>query len=259
MASTKVKKSNLDSSVFTDLSITGNVSATGNFYDANGLVGGTDTELRALTGNWQDTSTTVQGNSAQWASNIDTGVRALTGDFFTNDGGNIYGNVIVFGTLSATSGITNVSTASTSTSTLSVLNTDPTSPGPALVVEQAGPFDIAVFRDSEGGDIVHINNITPLDGAPGAVGIRTNNPNETLTVRGTLSASGAMFSNGLTINGSVSASGPIYSQNGTIKPLSGIGGISVNNSLTNVTIISATGTTVIGNLLAAYVGNTIFV
>jgi hypothetical protein len=40
-----------------------------------------DTGVRALTGNWQNASTVVQTNSAFWASNIDTGVRALTGNW----------------------------------------------------------------------------------------------------------------------------------------------------------------------------------
>ena len=42
---------------------------------------GTDTEVRALTSNWQNTFTTVRSSSAQWASNIDTGVRNLTGNW----------------------------------------------------------------------------------------------------------------------------------------------------------------------------------
>jgi len=48
---------------------------------------GSDLAVRALTGNWESTYTTVQGQSAQWASNVDTEVRALTGnwqDVFTN-------------------------------------------------------------------------------------------------------------------------------------------------------------------------------
>ena len=43
----------------------------------------TDTGVRALTGNWQSTYTTVQANSASWAtdSTTDVGVRALTGNW----------------------------------------------------------------------------------------------------------------------------------------------------------------------------------
>ena len=43
----------------------------------------TDSQVRALSGNWQNTSTVVQSNSAQWAvdSTTDTGVRALSGNW----------------------------------------------------------------------------------------------------------------------------------------------------------------------------------
>ena len=43
----------------------------------------------------------------------------------------------------------------------------------------------------------------------------------------------------LTVTGTISASGLIYSNGRTLKPLSGVGGIVVNDSLTNVTVISA--------------------
>ena len=43
----------------------------------------TDSQVRALSGNWQNTSTVVQSNSAQWAvdSTTDTGVRALSANW----------------------------------------------------------------------------------------------------------------------------------------------------------------------------------
>lgn len=49
----------------------GNVSATGFYYDANGLVtggggSGIDTELRTLSGNWEDTYKTVNSLSGNW-------------------------------------------------------------------------------------------------------------------------------------------------------------------------------------------------
>lgn len=50
-----------------------------------------------------------------------------------------------------------------------------------------------------------------------------------------------LTSNNITVIGTVSASGQIYSQGGVIKPLSGVGGIVVNNNSTNVTVISADG------------------
>ena len=40
-----------------------------------------NTTFNSVSGNWQSTYTTVLGQSAQWASNVDVGVRALTGNW----------------------------------------------------------------------------------------------------------------------------------------------------------------------------------
>lgn len=55
---------------------------------------------------------------------------------------------------------------------------------------------------------------------------------------------------GGTLTGNISASGIIYSQGGTIKPLSGVGGIVVNNNSTNVTVISADSSVSAGSVKA---------
>jgi hypothetical protein len=82
-----------------DLTVKGELSASGIIYSENNnstqwnnvytqvqgnsaqWASNVDTGVRSLTGNWQSTYTTVQGNSAQWASNVDTGVRSLTSNW----------------------------------------------------------------------------------------------------------------------------------------------------------------------------------
>lgn len=65
----------------------GNVSATGFYYDANGLVSGGgagyDIEVRSLSGNWEDTYTVVSSLSSTWNDTYTT-FSAASSNFLSN-------------------------------------------------------------------------------------------------------------------------------------------------------------------------------
>jgi hypothetical protein len=154
--------------------------------------------------------------------------------------GSIFGNLTVFGEISASGGVNIIQSTATGTSALSVVNNGV---GPALYVKQGGPYDVATFIDSEGGTILHINNISPMDlSEPGGVGILTEKPNETLTVKGTISASSIIYSgSGIQVSGNITSTstvsaGTIFTAVGQVKPLSGIKGIIVNNNSSTATL-----------------------
>ena len=101
----------------------------------------------------------------------------------------VKGDLTVVGTLSALSGAYFVNTQFTVTSALSVVSLGQ---GPALYVLQGtGPGDIASFYDADGVEVLHVGNaLNPV--SPGVVGIMTSNPEQTLTVAGTVSAQGGL-------------------------------------------------------------------
>ena len=83
-ASSTFLTSETDSQTLSFDEITKNLSITnGNTISLSALtdITATDTGVRALTGDWNSTYTTVLGNSSQWASNIDTDVRSLSGNW----------------------------------------------------------------------------------------------------------------------------------------------------------------------------------
>jgi hypothetical protein len=176
------------------------------------------TDLKNLSANWQNTFTTVSSNSANWVT-----INTLNAKFFPLTGGTITGatqvnaNLTIYGNLSATGNSYFNNTVYSTTSALSVINIGNT--GPAFYVGNNGTGDIASFYDLDQNiEVLHVGG---SNGTFPNVGIKTSTPNETLTVNGTLSTSGI-----------------IYSQEGVVKPLSGINGIVVNNSATNVTVLS---------------------
>ena len=167
----------------------------------------------------------------QWvAANFYSSGNTVTGPSRFN------GDVTVFGNLSATGTSYFANTVYTTTSALSVINLGNT--GPAFYVGNNGTGDIASFYDlDQNVEVLHVGG---NNGTFPNVGIKTSQPNKDLTVKGELSASGLIYSNGR-----------------VLKPLSGVGGIVVNDSLTNVTVISAENQ-ISGSLLAAFVGNILF-
>jgi hypothetical protein len=106
------------------------------------------------------------------------------------------GNVTIFGTISALSGITIIGdTLFTTTSSLSIVNVGP---GPALYVKQAGFVgEIATFEDTFG-TVLYIGNRVDL-GTGGEIGINTTTPNKVLTVVGDISATAVISSSAIDI------------------------------------------------------------
>jgi hypothetical protein len=102
------------------------------------------------------------------------------------------GDVIVVGGLSALSASYFANTVFTTTSALSVISQGY---GPALYVSQrSGDYDIASFYDRDGVEVLHIGNA--FNGVSGRIGINESNPNMELTVRGQMSATGAITVSG---------------------------------------------------------------
>ena len=128
MASTKVKKSNLDSSVFTDLTIIGNISATGNFYNNGGLVSGgggsgantiiSDTPPTGVSDGqlWFDSSsgitsiyydsTWIDVGGGDSVGGVDTELRSLTGSFLTSSSLASLNSVVTISSVDVTNNLT---------------------------------------------------------------------------------------------------------------------------------------------------------
>lgn len=179
------------------------------------LYDSTYTTFRGTSGNFVSVFNTVQGNSGRWTSayttlNTNSGtwltVTSANSLYFKVSGGEIDGNVrvngdmIVIGVLSALGGIDVIDTKVIETSSLRLVNIGA---GPALYVEQAGLDNIAEFYDTEGGAALIVGNIAPVGLHNGVIGVCTTTPNETLTVKGTFSASGDVYTFGRIISAGV--------------------------------------------------------
>lgn len=179
------------------------------------LYDSTYTTFRGTSGNFVSVFNTVQGNSGRWTSayttlNANSGtwltVTSANSLYFKVSGGEIDGNVrvngdmIVIGVLSALGGIDVIDTKVIETSSLRLVNIGA---GPALYVEQAGLANIAEFYDTEGGAALIVGNIAPVGLHNGVIGVCTTTPNETLTVKGTFSASGDVYTFGRIISAGV--------------------------------------------------------
>ena len=171
---------------------------------ASSAVWNTVTDVKGLSSNWQNTYSNVLANSGLWSNMLPT------------SGGTIQGNLLVTGSLSVLSGSTFINTTFNNTSALQINNTGL---GPALYVSQgAGPGDIASFYDGDGIEVLHIGNaLNPI--SEGVIGIKTSNPNKTLTVAGEISASGEVWASKFYGDGS-NLTG-IVNPGGLYLPLSG--------------------------------------
>jgi hypothetical protein len=122
----------------------------------------------------------------------------ITGALSVLSGARITGNLVINGSLTALSSATFVNTIFTTTSALSIVNTGL---GPALYVRQViNAGDVASFVDNDGIEALHIGN-------DGYVGVKTGDPNKTLTVNGDISATGDIWAN--KFHGDIS-NGPHY-------------------------------------------------
>ena len=172
--------------------------------------------VKNLSGRWESSYTTLNTNSGTWltvASASSLYYKSSGGDLFGSM--NIFGNVLIYGTLSALSGLEFITTKATTTSSLSIVNVGI---GPALYVEQDGFYDIARFVDKEGGIVLNVGNVTPA--APGTnggvIGIRTDFPNHTLTVVGTFSASSDVYTDGMIVSAGVPLDTIIFNASGPL-------------------------------------------
>lgn len=110
------------------------------------------------------------------------------GEIYSNTGNKLYvdGNVLISGSLSALSGITYFNTNISQSSSLFLSGGN----GNVLTVKQEFNFPIAQFFD--GNQIsLHIDG---RDATAANVGIKTDNPNESLTVSGNISSDNYIFS-----------------------------------------------------------------
>ena len=174
------------------------------------------------------------------------------GEIYSNTGNKLYvdGNVLISGSLSALSGITYFNTNISQASSLFLSGSN----GNVLTVKQEFNFPIAQFFD--GNQIaLHVDG---RDATAANVGIKTDNPNESLTVSGNISSDSYIFSpyaNIVTVS-----SNNLISNNLNIYGNSNIGnhnstiGIGTSSSLTKISgnLLINTDTnavsTVIGNL-----------
>lgn len=110
----------------------------------------------------------------------------------------VVGDVVVYGNLSANGTMSFANTLFTTTSALSIVNSGT---GPAISVYQNGDQPIAAFYDhTESGIALWVDGASDR---PGFIGIKTETPNEELTVAGDVSATGRITSNEFAGDGSL--------------------------------------------------------
>ena len=174
-----------------DTSATWDNAWTNLIYNSGAYLSAVDlSNIASVSANWNNTYTQFNSNSALYAT-----TSYVNSNFLSLSGGTLsgtltlYKDLSVLGNLFVTGSATFGNTIITTSSALSVVNTGP---GPALYISQGpGGGDIASFYDSTNNlEVLHIGNDTPWINNKGIIGIRTSNPNETLTVIGGISATG---------------------------------------------------------------------
>ena len=171
----------------------------------------TATALNLSSGLWNDTYTTVSTTSGNWnsayniastyqtASSTFATIDYTSNNFFPLSGGTIsgdtkvrFGDLTVYGNISATGSINYSNTFISTTSSLCAI-ANSTYPIPGLYVGQTGSGDIASFYDLSPTmrEVFHIGG---SEGYPG-VGVNTSFPNKDFTVVGDISATGIIYNN----------------------------------------------------------------
>tara|TARA_R110000868_G_scaffold32231_4_gene117473 strand:- start:319 stop:1944 length:1626 start_codon:yes stop_codon:yes gene_type:complete len=175
-----------------------------NSYSLSSVIGiGTDTPNQNLTVVGGISSNALvydaTGNSSKWNSvytnvNANSGTYATTGYVASNylnlTGGNITGNLNIYGNVSAQGTSYFANTIFTTTSALCAVAN---SAGPALFISQLGAGDIASFYDFTPA-AVEVLHIGASVGTP-YVGIYTSFPNVELTVNGSISSNQIIYVN----------------------------------------------------------------
>lgn len=116
-----------------------------------------------------------------------------------------FGNVTIFGDLTATGTSTFANTLFSTTSALSVVHIGS---GPAAWIGNEGTGDIASFYDIDAGvEILHVGGINSDN--PN-VGIKTSTPNVDFTVNGEISASGSLYALNGTFVDQITSNGAVF-------------------------------------------------
>jgi hypothetical protein len=122
-------------------------------------------------------------------------INAITSPLLIKENIIVEKNILVYGSVSALSGFTNVNTVIASTSTLNVNNFGI---GPALTVRQDGNYSIAEYTNNQSTPTFYIGNTptNPLDGTTSYLGVNTNTPNVEFTVNGSISSNKVIYVSG---------------------------------------------------------------
>ena len=104
-------------------------------------------------------------------------------------------NLVIYGSISALSGINAISTNVTTASSLRLENYGT---GPALYVFQDLNQTISEFVSNQNTKVLYIGNtpVNPINGTTARIGINTGTPNHELSVNGSISASNTIYTNG---------------------------------------------------------------
>ena len=179
-------------------STTGGVTATKFTGDGSSLTNLPSLNYLSLSGGTITGGVTATKFTGDGSSLTNLNIPSLPSlNYFPLSGGTITGetkinaNLTINGSISATGASYFANTFYSTTSALSVVNLGNT--GPALYVGNNGTGDIASFYDlDQGVEVLHVGG---SNGSFPNVGIKTNSPNESLTVVGNISASGNIYGN----------------------------------------------------------------
>jgi hypothetical protein len=167
-----------------------------NFGYTSSILGGQNNQLSA------NNSFILGSNIVVPAGFVDTTfvenlsvLRDITSDINITGNVKIQKNLLVYGSISALSGLTNIASQTVTTSSLRIENYGV---GPALYVFQDLDYPISEFVSNQLSTVFYIGNTpaNPLDGTTGFIGINTNTPNVELTVNGSISSTGIIYASG---------------------------------------------------------------
>jgi hypothetical protein len=180
----------------------------------------------------QTVSTELSNGNSGLKTYVDTTFLPLSGGsvfgevtlqkgFSALDSAYVSGNLLITGNLSALGDVTYLDTKIISTSAVQITNIGT---GPALIVTQEGPQDIATFYDDANTALII------KDG--GNIGINTGTPNEKLTVLGNISASNDLYGRNASFTGSIEAQSISINGNTFVdssQNITALGTLSVDN------------------------------
>jgi hypothetical protein len=166
------------------------------FSNRSSILGGNNNFLLSSTNTFILASNTsvTSINDTTFVENLSV-LRSITSPTRFTENVTMQKNLVVFGTISALSGIVSVATTVAETSTLKIENYGI---GPALTVFQDLNYPISHFKTNQNTFAFYIGNTpaNPIDGNLANIGINTNTPNEELTVNGSISSNSVLYVSG---------------------------------------------------------------